>query len=260
MTIWKAIIITIVFLFFGSLIYSFLDILKLFMDLSHYQYNFYQIFINIIAQTCSFLIIKKIFFSKEKLSIQKVPINFHIIIVLCSFIIGDIIFQYGFNNIQDTIFKTNVMGITNGGNVPFSYFVLRLIKGCVVAPLVEELFFRKFIQESLAKRYSNTLALLSASILFSIYHQDLGSFFQIFIFGIGLGIVFLETRKIEYSIIFHSISNFIIYSFNYYYQEESVQNSSNNLIYVLIGLATIMSGIWLLKRKNNLYKKSRENL
>uniref|UniRef100_UPI00321935B4 CPBP family intramembrane glutamic endopeptidase n=1 Tax=Chryseobacterium sp. TaxID=1871047 RepID=UPI00321935B4 len=218
----------------------------------HYSYNFYQIFINIISQICSFFIIKKIFFSKEQLSLQKPSTNFYIFIVLSLFIVGDITFQYGFNNIQDIIFKKNTMSDTNGGNIPFSYFVLRLIKGCVVAPLVEELFFRKFIQENLSKRYTNTFALLSASILFSLYHTDLSSFFQILILGISLGIVFQETHRIEYSIIFHSVSNFIIYSFNYYYREESLQNSYNNLIYVIMGLVTIMFGIWILKTKKKI--------
>lgn len=260
MTIWKAILLSLILAFFGSLIYSLLDILKLFMNLSHYHYKFYQIFINIIAQTFSFLIIKKIFFSKEELSIQKVPVNYYIFIILFLFVFGDIIFQYGFNNIYDIIFKTNVMGDNGGGNIPFSYFILRLIKGCLVAPVVEELFFRKLIQEKLAKRYSNTFALISASILFSLYHRDLASIFQVFIFGIGLGIVFMETRRIEYSIIFHSVSNFIIYSFNYYYKDESIQNSSNNLIYIILGLATIIAAIWILKRKISLHKKPRENL
>lgn len=259
MIIWKAIIITVIFSFFGSLIYSLLDILKLLMNLNHYQYNFYQIFTNIIAQTFSFFIIKKIFFSKQELSLQKVPINFYISIVLFLLVFGDIIFQYGFNNIQDIIFKTNIMGNTNGGNIPFSYFVFRLIKGCVVAPFVEELFFRKFIQENLAKRYSNTFALVSASILFSLYHGDLGSSIQTFILGVILGLIFLETLRIEYSIIFHSISNFFVYSFNYYYKGESVQNSSNNWIYVMVGLVTIVLGFWILKQKSS-YKKSRENL
>ncbi|MCJ8152321.1 CPBP family intramembrane metalloprotease [Chryseobacterium sp. SSA4.19] len=253
MTIWKAIIVSIILAFFSTLIYSLLDILKLFMNLGHYQYKFYQIFTNIVAQTFSFLIIKKIFFSKEELSLKKVPVNIYIFIVLILFVFGDIFFQYGFNNIQDIIFKTNVMGNKNGGNIPFSYFVIRLVKGCLVAPLVEELFFRKFIQENLAKRYSYIFAVISASVLFSLYHRDLGSFFQIFIFGIGLGMVFLETRRIEYSIIFHSVSNFMIYSFNYYYKDESIQNNSNNLIYTAIGLATIITGIYILKRKNNLY-------
>jgi len=244
----------------SSFTYSVLDILKLLLNLNKYQYHFYQIFINIIAQFCSFLIIKRLFFSSEKISLKKVPVNFFITLVFVLFILGDFIFQYGFNNILDIILKTNTMNNVNGRNISFSYLGLRLVKDCIIAPVVEELFFRKFIQGNLVKRYSNAFALISASILFTLYHKDLNSSFQIFILGIVLGIIFQKTQRIEYSILFHSIANFVIYAINYYYAEKSMQNNSYNLIYITLGLIIIMIGILILKRGDNLYEKSRENL
>ncbi|MBE4947603.1 CPBP family intramembrane glutamic endopeptidase [Chryseobacterium culicis] len=249
MTVWKAIKISLIFIFLGSFIYSLLDTLKFFWDLNNFQYSFYKIINNIIAQICSFLITKRIFFSSEKIILKKVSTNSFILIVFVLFVLGDVSFQYGFNNILDIILKTNTMGNVNGGNIPLSYFILRLIKGCLVAPLVEELFFRKFIQENLAKCYSNTFALISSSILFTLYHTDLNSSVQIFILGIILGIIFIKTQRIEYSILFHSILNFVIYIVNYSYQEQSLQSSSSNFMYVTVGLLTIILGVWILKRK-----------
>ncbi|WP_211468449.1 CPBP family intramembrane glutamic endopeptidase [Collimonas silvisoli] len=93
------------------------------------------------------------------------------------------------------------------------------IAAVTVGPLIEELFFRKFLLGIVLKKSPIPVALCISSILFSVAHVDnysnpplevFGLIFSHVVLGIGLGILYLTTRKLLYSIIAHVIYNFFI--------------------------------------------------
>lgn len=77
----------------------------------------------------------------------------------------------------------------------------------VIAPIIEELVFRKFLLDRIAG-YGDWTAMLVSGFLFGIAH---GNFFQFF-YAFGLGMIFsyvyLRTGKIAYTIGFHMLINF----------------------------------------------------
>ena len=99
----------------------------------------------------------------------------------------------------------------------------RIITGAIIAPIIEELFYRGFILEKLLNIYKVSLAIFFSAILFGFSHFDsvspsFGSLTTVFITFLGAiftGILYFKTRKIVYPIILHITWNLIIYISHY---------------------------------------------
>lgn len=76
-----------------------------------------------------------------------------------------------------------------------------------LAPIFEELLFRKCIIDKLGVYGSKTAVLLSAA-LFGLFHGNLSQFFYAFFLGLVFGFVYVSTGRIRYSIIGHMLINF----------------------------------------------------
>jgi len=87
------------------------------------------------------------------------------------------------------------------------YFYFSVI---IMLPVLEEIFFRRYIFGGLLKRTSFMIALFTSSTLFALIH--LGSprnILPTFIFGVISALVYYRTRNIAYSILLHVFSNVI---------------------------------------------------
>lgn len=106
----------------------------------------------------------------------------------------------------------NIKSITYNNNVALIYNVISTI---LVAPIIEELFYRRFILEKLSKKYNSNLSLIISAFCFSIMHIETpNNLIPTFISGIILGIIYLKTRKVGYCIMLHFIVNSIIITTN----------------------------------------------
>lgn len=85
-------------------------------------------------------------------------------------------------------------------------FILSLVSMCILAPIIEEIFFRRFLFVALRKKMNFTLALLISSILFMAVHPNmlLGA-----IGGIYLGYVYEKGKSLPANILIHSAVNFV---------------------------------------------------
>ncbi len=77
----------------------------------------------------------------------------------------------------------------------------------ILAPIFEELFFRKVIIDRLAP-YGEWMAIVLSSVLFGLFHCNLSQFFYATALGLIFGFLYLKTRKIIYTVILHAIINF----------------------------------------------------
>lgn len=106
-------------------------------------------------------------------------------------------------------------------NFNFLSFVLSLLHYIVVA-VSEELLVRGFILSNLMKSFRSYLALIISSVIFSLLHAgnpniNLFGFFQLFVAGILLGLPYLYTKNLWFSIALHFSWNFFqgtIFGFN----------------------------------------------
>ena len=93
-------------------------------------------------------------------------------------------------------------------------YKLTLVNGIyiiIMTPIFEELFFRRFLLEKLIKTNSNFKSLFVSSLCFSFVHFITPyNIIPTFIAGLVLGLIYIKTRKIGYTILLHILVNGII--------------------------------------------------
>ncbi len=87
-----------------------------------------------------------------------------------------------------------------------SSFGWRVITVGILAPIFEELIFRKILIDHLSK-YGKTLAVIASGLMFGLYHGNFAQFFFATMLGMFFGYIYVTTGKIRYSIIYHMIVN-----------------------------------------------------
>lgn len=84
---------------------------------------------------------------------------------------------------------------------------VNLIFIAILAPILEELVFRKILCRHLLP-LGEGYAIILSSVIFGLCHGNLFQFFYAFGVGLILALVYVKTGKIIHTIIFHSIINF----------------------------------------------------
>ncbi|MBK8700361.1 MAG: CPBP family intramembrane metalloprotease [Saprospiraceae bacterium] len=86
--------------------------------------------------------------------------------------------------------------------------LLNLLVIAVLPGIGEEMLFRGIIQNELQQTMrSKALALILASFIFAAFHLDFTGLLPKFIIGLVLGITYLLTRNLLYSILLHILNN-----------------------------------------------------
>lgn len=86
--------------------------------------------------------------------------------------------------------------------------ILKILVMVVLAPILEELIFRKLLIDRL-RGYGEKLAVLTSALIFGLFHGNLSQFFYAFGLGLVFGYVYLRTRQLRWSILLHMIVNFL---------------------------------------------------
>lgn len=88
---------------------------------------------------------------------------------------------------------------------------LNFIRVCLLVPVVEEIFIRGCILNSLQKKYSVIFALLFSSVLFAVLHFNFVQTLSALICGLILGLLYINTGSLLCCILAHSLYNTISY-------------------------------------------------
>ena len=78
----------------------------------------------------------------------------------------------------------------------------------ILAPILEELFYRKLVIDRLTA-FGDFPAILLSGILFGMIHGNFGQFFYATLMGFVFGFIYLKTGKLRYSIALHMAVNLI---------------------------------------------------
>jgi membrane protease YdiL (CAAX protease family) len=132
------------------------------------------------------------------------------------------------------------------------------VKVAVLAPIIEETFFRGIIMHGLMRNYKNWYAILLSGILFSVFHLNPWQMTYTFFLGLFLGFLMVRTRSLPLCILAHSINNIIVlYSVTtkkdfpeFLFAGISKSNS------VLISIGAIFTGFLLIILITRRYKNS----
>ncbi|WP_299213475.1 CPBP family intramembrane glutamic endopeptidase [uncultured Aquimarina sp.] len=125
----------------------------------------------------------------------------------------------------------------------------RGISVLIIAPIFEELFFRKFLFGELLKKHSSIVSVIVSSICFSIIHlPSYRNLLPTFIFGIIACLIYKKTRNIFYTIILHFLTNLswlLLVSFgkSYYEWSYGLNYNFNYWLLFIFGIGLSYIGI-----------------
>lgn len=110
-------------------------------------------------------------------------------------------------------------------------YLVSLLAICLVPAIVEELFFRGVLQQILLtwSRRSPWLAILIASIVFSLLHGHMAGFLSRTLLGFLLGLVFFVSGNLWLSILLHFINNALAVTLSFLHHSGRISTDFNSI-------------------------------
>ena len=117
---------------------------------------------------------------------------FNIVSLLINALIGYLKGSAVINPIETAVFSSNVL--------------YTLIVACIMAPVVEEIMFRKIMINKLVG-YDERLAIIVSAFAFALFHGNLYQLLYAFVLGIIFAYITVKSGTIKYAIILHITVN-----------------------------------------------------
>ncbi len=92
--------------------------------------------------------------------------------------------------------------------------IIKLLCNCLVIPILEELLLRGIITGQLYLWYGLIPSVVFSSIFFGILHNNIVQFIYALVVGIGLGVMYVKTKRLSLCIIAHCLINLIVIIFS----------------------------------------------
>lgn len=90
--------------------------------------------------------------------------------------------------------------------------VLATITVAIIAPILEEVFFRGFLLQTISNRTGIVWGSIISALIFAALHTPWGSFIPIFILGLIMNSLVIQARSIIPSIGFHIVNNLLAFT------------------------------------------------
>lgn len=169
---------------------------------------------SIIASVCNYILPIPIFLylmnklEKQEINSNKLTIKKFIVYIAISLtlmwignLIGLTITEILGNLIQSEIANPIVETIDS------SSIYTNLLLMVIMAPIFEEIIFRKLLIDRTIK-YGKGVSILLSALIFGLFHGNLNQFFYAFLIGGFFAYVYIKTGKIIYTILLHLTVNF----------------------------------------------------
>lgn len=169
---------------------------------------------SIIASVCNYILPLPIFLylmnklEKQEINSDKLTIKKFIVYIAISLtlmwignLIGLTITEILGNLIQSEIANPIVETIDS------SSIYTNLLLMVIMAPIFEEIIFRKLLIDRTIK-YGKGVSILLSALIFGLFHGNLNQFFYAFLIGGFFAYVYIKTGKIIYTILLHLTVNF----------------------------------------------------
>jgi membrane protease YdiL (CAAX protease family) len=113
------------------------------------------------------------------------------------------------------LFGNNILG-----------FIIAFLFIAIIAPFLEEFFFRGFIYRVFTKTWPVWIGSLMTAVLFALIHFQLASFFPLLLLGLILNYTYHKTGSVWTAVAFHSLNNSIAFGLDIYlyFHPELIQN------------------------------------
>ena len=126
----------------------------------------------------------------------------------------------------------------------------------LIAPVLEELAFRKFMLDRI-RNYGEKTAIVFSALCFGLYHGNLTQFLYAFTVGLFLGYVYCRTGKVLYTIIMHALLNLLSSSIMLF--SPLLGNGTIGMV-ILAALALMVAGLFLMGFVQLIYHLRKKDL
>jgi membrane protease YdiL (CAAX protease family) len=211
-----------------------------------YSIILFQSLYNVLNYGVLAIILRKLLFQKTVLPYRKLKLPIIIITLLLFFAAMPILNESIKLNDYLGLDKLDLQAEESSYNVLLTTYslvvdsninhqIIIILCMALIPAMGEELFFRGVLQKILSEKIDFHVAILVASLLFSLFHFELVAFFYRFLFGVILGYLYYYTKNIFPSILLHFINNFTsIIALNYAPNLSEINNSDSFPTSVLI--------------------------
>lgn len=90
-----------------------------------------------------------------------------------------------------------------------SIFV-QILCSVIVVPILEEILLRGIICTQVYFWHGPVMAVITSSIFFGILHNNIVQFIYALVIGLGLGFIFIKSKRLSICILAHSIINLVV--------------------------------------------------
>ena len=170
-----------------------------------FQWTITIISLYVIAAPFAFLILRTVPAEppvQRRMSVKTILIFLSMAFTL---LIAGSLIGHGFNNVIGKLFGKQESGITDA--MTNSTLWLSCLYSLVIAPIFEELFFRKFLVDRL-RFLGDWAVILLSGITFGLFHGNVEQFFYAALLGTLLALIYQKTGNVLYTVLIHSVINF----------------------------------------------------
>lgn len=139
--------------------------------------------------------------------------------------------------------------------------ILYGITVAIIPPVVEELFFRGLVLQSLRK-FGDGFAIVASSVLFGLFHGNFVQFVFAFIAGLVMALVVVRTGSLWTSILIHFLNNGISYAVQVtgrFLGEEQANQIYSVIVMVILALG-LLSILYLWIKDRRFFRGDRQNM
>jgi membrane protease YdiL (CAAX protease family) len=150
----------------------------------------------------------------------------------------------------------------NPQNLMTPALALNFVTAIILAPVAEEIFFRRLLIQSLLIKYSTITAVLISSLIFSLLHFHSFHLVSTMVFAITLALLYLKSQSILICIAAHSIFNIFailndLYGFRPMVTEQNIRDPATWLQLLIVYAFSATALALLAVRFQRLYGNNR---
>jgi uncharacterized protein len=119
--------------------------------------------------------------------------------------------QYILGLFRQYVFQDNVYSIHTNSLVSKAQSNIEMVVIiCVVAPILEEIIFRKILFEAFKRKLGSIAAAIGSALIFSVIHFDFANIANYILIGLVFSLIYIKSKSLMNSMIAHMLMNTII--------------------------------------------------
>ncbi|MBO5908198.1 MAG: CPBP family intramembrane metalloprotease, partial [Clostridia bacterium] len=133
------------------------------------------------------------------------------------------------------------MAAVSVGDKSATSICITIISSALVPAVFEEYLYRRFLCKEFTI-HGGAFAIIISALLFALAHFSFNNFPYAFVCGLVLGVVYLKTGSVKYTVAIHFANNFLGYTLSLIGSEMNSIDYMNMIVLIVIALVVMTVG------------------